>query len=295
MTRAPLCARLALAALIGVVAASGGGCATFWATSQIVAGRPPFDENAREQSVPLPGVTERLGVTLHLEGKPVPPANAAMTQNPTPAPAPTTSAAPPDPVVECVVVQNGREQVYRAASYYGKTWKWTAGISFLIEGAIAAVYLLAGSETGHYVIGGYLAADALVTGGLFFAPRRDIYERSERATSLRVRNDCPEGLLLEVAGRPVPIDADGRLSPLALALIERHITGTPEPIRVRLGAFGGEIQLDPAIRCSWARRRSLAAATELCKIAGAEQQTSMDRGSRVVVLDVPLGLLTSAP
>jgi hypothetical protein len=283
---------LARALLAAAAVALCGGCATFWGFSQALSGRPPFEEDSREQAVPLPGVTEQLGVVLHLEGKPLPPAATGTTA----APKTTAVPAPRDPEVECVVAQTGREQVYRAATYYGRTWKWMTGISFLIEGALGALYLIAGDRTTHYVYGGYFAADALVTGILFFAPRRHTYDRSERKRSVRVRSDCPAGLLLEIAGRPVPVDADGQLSPLTLALLERHITTVPEPIRVRLGPYAGELTLDPALRCEWARRRSLPAATELCKMAGAsESSTRPDRASLPLVLDVPLGLLTAPP
>jgi hypothetical protein len=290
--------RLVSALLICAAAAPSGGCATMWGLSKIISDKPPFEEKSSEQAVPLPGVKEQLVVTLHLEGKPVPPANAANTPTtPTPPPAAGASASqPPEPVVECLVAQTGREEVYHAATYYGRNWKWLTGISFVIEAALGTALLLGGDKTTHYVFGAYWAADALVTGVLYFAPERSSYEHFERNTLSRVRHDCPEGLLIELAGRPVPVDADGALSPLALALLGRHMTTTPEPIRVRMGAFGEEIALDPALRCSWARRRSLPAAAELCKVAGAERPlTSTGASSPAVAIEVPLGLLTTLP
>ena len=87
-------------ALLALAAAAAlGGCFTTWATTQAVAGRPPFDENSREEAVPLPGVDETLRVTLHPDGKP-PPAPATGT-----AAAPAGSGAPaPAPESDRVAV-----------------------------------------------------------------------------------------------------------------------------------------------------------------------------------------------
>jgi hypothetical protein len=282
--------RLAVTVLVVVLggAAAAAGCATTWTVSQIAAGRPPIDENAREEAVPIPGVEERLEVVLHLSGRP-PPLTASSSGQ---------TAAPQQPThgpleIDCAVTQHGRETVYRAATRYGKSWKkWTAAF-FLLEGLAGSLLLLAGDDSaGRIGWGVYLAVDALGTGALFFAPRRDVYEQKEREVVTRVREDCPAGLLVEVDGRVVPVDAVGGVGDLGQALFERHLVGTQTPIRVRVGDSVVGVDLTADDRCAWARKRQHDAAETLCT-GGASGYGG--RSSVRVVLDVPLGTLIGRP
>jgi len=268
-------------------AATAAGCATTWTISQIAAGRPPIDENAREQTVPIAGVEERLEVVLHLWGRP-PPKPATGTSQ-TAAPRQRTDG----PLeIDCKVTQHGRDTVYRAATRYGKSWKrWTA-IYFLLEGVGASALLLAGDGSAGEVAGGvYLAIDALGTGILFFAPRRDVYEQKEREVVTHVRDDCPAGLSLELDGRQVQVNAIGGVGELAQTLFERHMTQTEAPMRVRVGDRAVDILFSAEDRCTWARKRNHEAAQSLCTGSNGYSGRSAIR----VLLDVPLGTLISRP
>ena len=82
-----------------------------------------MEENTRSEEVPLPGVSESLHVELYLGGVPVatpPPAPGQLA-------APVLPAPPPEAALVCSVSQHGRHQIYRAATRYGRGWKWGAG------------------------------------------------------------------------------------------------------------------------------------------------------------------------
>lgn len=275
-----------LTALGLALAVASTGCATTWAISQAAAGRPPIDENAREEAVPLPGVEEQLEVVLHFSGRPIP--QPAGTSSSTTAPKPRTDG----PLeLDCKVTQHGHETLYRASTRYGKSWKkWTA-VFFLLEGLSGAALLAFGDNSaGNLGSGIYLSLDALGTGILFFAPRRDVYEQKEREVVTDVRNDCPEGLLLELDGRWVPVDALGGVGELGQALFERHLEESAEPVRVRVGDETSDVYLTADDRCTWARKRRHDAAQTMCA-QGASGYGG--RSSARVVLDVPLGSLLS--
>ncbi len=273
-----------LAALSLALAVASSGCATTWAISQAAAGRPPIDENAREEAVPLPGVREQLEVVLHFSGRPI--QKPAGTSSSAPTPQPRTDG----PLeLDCALTQHGHETVYRASTRYGKSWKkWTA-VFFVLEGLSGAALLAFGDDTAGTIGSGiYLSLDALGTGILFFAPRRDVYEQKEREVVTNVRNDCPEGLLLEVDGRLAPVDALGGVGELGQALFEQHLKGSAEPLRIRVGDQVSEVYLTADDRCRWARGRQDEAAAAICAEGASSYR---GRASARVVLDVPLGSL----
>ena len=278
---------------IGIVlamAVASSGCAFTWGASQIGQGRPPFDENARSESVPLPGVLESLIVNVHFSGRPV------VTQSSSTGSAQQTPSAPPFPaqpvntelVVDCQVVQSGREKVYRAATRYGKGWKYVTATMFVLEGALAALYILSDESKPQQVIGGWLlAADALGTGALFFVPSRDVYETKVNTTLTPVRSDCPEGLTLELAGRQVAVEANGEIGDLGAALLKEQMERSNTPVRVSLGQNSADVFISGADRCSWARRTQHPDLQMMCSQSGG----MIGRLNVEVTLAVPLGSL----
>ena len=126
---------------------SSSGCFTSWAGMRL-GGKPgAWDEHVREETVPLPGISERLVVALPLRS--------------------------PTFELECNSVQNGNDAVYHSAYRYGSGWKKATGIMFLAEAALGAVLLAteANTKPGNVVLGAFLAADGLGTGVLFFVPQ----------------------------------------------------------------------------------------------------------------------------
>lgn len=276
---------------IGVVLAfalASSGCAFTWGASQLGTGKPPMDENARSESVPMPGVLESLNVELFYAGRPVVRQySSASSAQPAGPPAPPT---PLDTefVVGCQVVQTGQEKVYRAATQYGKRWKYSTAIMFVLEGALAAAYILSDESKAHQKIGGYLlAADAVGTGALFFMPSRDVYENSIKPTTTPVRSDCPEGLSIELAGRQVAVAANGKIGAFGATLVKEHMENSNTPIRVVLGQNSADIFLTGSERCRWARRTQHPNPMQMCNQSGG----TLTRTSASVTLAVPLGSL----
>ncbi len=278
---------------IGIVLAMGiasSGCAFNWGASQLGQGRPPFDENARSESVPLPGVLESLIVNVHFSGRPV------VTQSSSTGSAQQTRPASPFPaqpvstelVVDCQVVQSGREKVYRAATRYGKGWKYATAAMFVLEGAFAALLILSEESKPEQVVGGWiLAADALGTGALFFVPSRDVYETKVKSTLTPVRDDCPDGLTLELAGQKIIVEANGEVGELGAVLLRKQMESYNTPVRVSLGQNGADVFLSGADRCTWARRTQHPDIQMMCSQSGGMS----GRMSTEVTLAVPLGSL----
>src|SRR5262245_48948244 len=148
-----------------VLAMMASGCATSWTISQAM-GRPQvWDEGVREVSVPQPGITERLTVTLPLETAYEPAGYVPAGQLPPP-------KKPLPFALACSTDHDAQDVVYHSAFRYGSRWKKGTAIMFLVEGALATL-LYAASTDQHpedIVYAGALGLDAVVTGALFFAP-----------------------------------------------------------------------------------------------------------------------------
>lgn len=179
-------ATIATIATIATVTASSG-CFTSWAGMRLGGNPGAWDENVREETVPLPGITERLVVALPLRS--------------------------PTVEIECNSIQNGNDAIYHSAYRYGSGWKKATGIMFLAEAALGAVLLATDANTkpGNVVLGAFLAADGLGTGIIFFVPKKEIYRRDEKAVTTSIRGDCPDGLALDIAGESFPVDAAGHI------------------------------------------------------------------------------------
>jgi hypothetical protein len=236
-------------AVITALCLAASGCATTWAFSQ-AAGKPQiWDEGARDVSVPSPGVAERFTIELPLVTQYEPPPTSTAGQPP-PAPKPIPFA------LSCSVDQDARDTVYHAAFRYGHVWKKGTAIAFLVEGAIASsIFLLASSDQQAEAIGygGFFALDAIASGALFFAPRKEIYRHDQKAVTTHVRSDCPEGLELQIGGTSFPVDAAGHLGELGHAALDEWMAAPRDAIEVRVAGQARELPVGGAERCAWQR------------------------------------------
>lgn len=223
------------------------GCATSWIATQASGGQRLLDEDIHEVHVPQPGVTERLTVTLPL----APP----VTQTAQPAAQPVTPAPPAPLALTCAIDQSGHDLVYHQAFRYGSGWKKVAAVAFVVEAAAGAAFLLTASDKdpGGYVYGGFLAIDAAVTAPLIFIPRKEIYRTDDLPVTTAVRNDCPEGLALEIGVDTFPIDARGTLGELGETALGEWMKAPNGPLRVDIAGQARDLFVDDAGRCTYVR------------------------------------------
>jgi hypothetical protein len=224
------------------------GCATTWAVSQAVDRPQMWDEGVREVRVPEAGITERVSISMPLAIEYEPPPWTPAGQPP-----PPRVAKPFE--ITCSTDQDAHDAVYHSAFRYGSRWKKMTAIAFLTEAAAAAL-LYAAKTDDHpedYVYAGFFAADALVTGALFFAPRKEIYRRDENPVTTHVRSDCPEGMSLAIAGSEYPVNAAGRLGELGEAALDQWMGSGGEPVEVRVVGQSRQLALGPDERCMWQR------------------------------------------
>lgn len=225
-------------AALAVLALALPGCFTTWATLRVAGYPGAGEENVREERVPLPGISETLVVTLPLE-------NVSAT----------------DVRFRCAVDQHGRDAVYRAAYRYGRGWKKATAIMFVAEAALGSVLLLTTprdheSYAAYMLGGGLLAVDALGTGALFFAPRKEVFARTEVPVTTHVRDACPEGLVLEVGGESLPVNAAGRLGDAATAAFDQWMQSPTGSLVVSYGGRSALVTVGENERCEWRRQRS---------------------------------------
>lgn len=258
------------------------GCFSFWGLSQITGTQRAWEQNVREESVPVPGVEENLLVTLPLgfESEPVPYRSSTDT---TPPPAPVMKPF----AIICNANQRGRDTVYRSAFRYGSRWKKSTAIAFLAEAAIATAVLLGGDHTTpkNQLWGGFFAVDAIGTAAIFFIPRKEIYHTDERTVITPLRNDCPDGLVLEIGGDSFPINAAGRLGELGDAALDQWMAAPTGALQVSLHGRTTLLLVGANEQCAWNRAHH-PELPQRCYSAGLPQQVT---GS----LSVPLGTLTA--
>lgn len=238
------------ALVTAAVLATTSGCFSFWGLTQITGTQSAWEQNVREETVPLPGVEENLVVTLPLaiEYEPVPYSSAPAT---TPPAAPT-----PRPfALTCRAEQRARDTVYRSAFRYGSRWKKLTAISFLAESAIASAILLTGDRDTPKVQlwGGFFAIDAIGTAAIFFIPRKEIYRKDEKAVITPLRSDCPDGLVLEVGGDSFPIDAAGRIGELGETALDQWMAQPTGSLQVSLEGRTMLLLVGANEQCAWSR------------------------------------------
>ncbi len=259
------------------------GCFSFWGLSQLTGTQSAWEQNVREESVPMPGVDESLVVTLPLgfEYEPVPYRSSTDT---TPPPAPVVKPF----AIACSANQRGRDTVYRSAFRYGSRWKKLTAISFLAESAIAAAVLLGGdrSTPKTQLWGGFFAIDAIGTAAIFFIPRKEIYRKDEKTVITPIRNDCPDGLMLELGGDSFPINAAGELGELGDAALDQWMAAPTGALQVSLDGRTTLLFVGANEQCAWNRAHH----PELTQRCGAYGQVLPREASGS--LSVPLGTLT---
>jgi hypothetical protein len=250
-----------------LAALATSGCFTGWVTTQAVGGAKFLDEGARDETVPQGGVEERLAVSIPL----------AIDYDYAPAAAGTSPSTPQQRdrterpfALTCSTRQYGQDRVYHSAFRYGSKWKKTTAVSFFIEAALGATFLLidryrgtddpmtANDRTG-LLVGGFFALDAIGTAAIFFIPRKEVFTVEDKAVMTPIRDDCPEGLVLEIAGTSFPVDALGGIGELGEVALD-------EWMRASDGAPGGALALtfegramplrvDTREKCAWVRAR----------------------------------------
>lgn len=242
-------ARRLLAAALAV--AVGGGCATTWATSQLAGGARIWDEQVREEVVPLPGVDERLIVALPLAIE-----HEAAPATTTAASAP---AVPPRALpfaLTCTAEQRAQDEVYHSAFRYGARWKKTTAIMFAVEGLAASAFLFLGERTvPNQVYGGFFAIDAVATAALFFVPRQEIYRRDVRPVTTPLRRDCPAAMTLTIGTDVFPVDAAGRLGELGDTALDDWMQAPRGAVYVTYAGQRADLVLGNAEQCAWHRHR----------------------------------------
>lgn len=253
------------------------GCATSWMITQASGGQKILDESVREVSVPLPGVQERIAVSLPLVTEYAP--TTTTTSSPSSRPLPFALA--------CRTEQRAKDVVYHSAFRYGKKWKWASGLMWLVEGGLAAVLLASqGEDKASYQIGGVLlAADALVTTGLFFIPRKEIYRHEERAAVTLVRSDCPEGTTLAIGDARFPVDAAGRIGEVGDAALDAWMSAPTGALLVDVAGQTRRFEIGYGEQCVWQRdhhRDQPANCTAMVALR-----------SVIVSIDVPAGALST--
>ncbi|MBA3500307.1 MAG: hypothetical protein M4D80_01090 [Myxococcota bacterium] len=221
------------------------GCFSSWAITQASGNQRILDERVRAEHVPVPGVHERLGVSMPLapEYKIVP---AGVATEPLPF------------ALRCRSTQTATDTVYRAGFRYGSTWKKVTALMLALEAGIAAAAYFGGDPTkpGTQVAVGFFGLDALGTAALLFVPRKEIYRRDVEPVVSTLRTDCPAGLLLDVAGETFPVDAAGRIGELGEAALDAWMRApTTLPIRVTYREHVIDLAIGHNEVCTWNRTR----------------------------------------
>ena len=261
-------------ALALAVALASSGCFTSWAITQ-GAGRPDIlDEGVRESSVPIAGVREQLAVRL--------PTTIEFEDSPT---GQAGTHGPPKPfALTCEVTQHAKDTVYHAAFRYGHTWKWVAASMFVAEAATAAIIYAADSTNGSAQVAAALfAADALGTAVIGLAPRKEVYRTEVRADDTVVRQDCPDGLALAIAGATFPIDAAGRIGEVGNRALDAWMRAPDGALRVTLNGQDETLAIGGDEQCAWNAAHHGARCVRY--------RPALDAS---VTLAVPMGTLTSA-
>ena len=213
-----------------VLAALLSGCATSWITVQATGSQHLLDESAREVSVPLPGVQERINLTFPVTG--------------------TGGAFQ----LRCDTFQRAKDVVYHSAFRYGRKWKIMTGVMGVLEGALGALLLRDRDEKPEFwLYGGFLAADAVVTAALFFAPRKDVFSTAERPILTSVRQDCPDGTMLSIGAERYPVDAAGHIGEVAEAALDAWMKEPMGPLQLEVAGQVQRVEINAPEQCLWRR------------------------------------------
>jgi len=240
---------------LATMLATTTGCFTTWALTQVTGTERAWDEKVQEASVPLPGVEERLSVTIPLAIEYETSPSSTTTTTPTTTTPPRPGATPLPFELACRSEQRARDVVYRSAFRYGSRWKKTTALMFLAEAAIGTTLLLAGNreDPREVLAGGFFAVDAVGTAALFFIPRKEIYRQDEKPVITPLRTDCPEGLVLEIGGDSFPVNAAGRIGELGEAALDQWMAAPTGSLQVSLDGRSMLLGIGANEQCAWNR------------------------------------------
>ena len=164
-----------------------------------------------------------------------------------------------EPSLRCTTEQVGTDAVYHAAYRYGRKWKLATATMFVLEAGAAAALMLTSQEPTEQFVGGLLAADALGTAALFFAPRKEIYRRDLRPYQDNVRGDCPLGLTLTIDGEDVAVDPDGQLGEVGIAALDAWMERGLGALQVGYAGQVRDLVVMAGSRCQWTATRTMTA------------------------------------
>lgn len=298
---------LALAAL----AATTTGCFTSFVVVQASGLQRSLDEGGRDETVPQPGVDERLAVSIPLAIEYDLDASVANQTNPDlVAPQHKTARSF---ALTCSTKQFATDRVYHSAFRYGSRWKKSTAIAFLVEAGASALFLLldskrdlsdpmkANDRTG-LLAGGFLAIDAIGTAAIAFIPRKEVFTVDDKAVVTPVRDDCPEGLVLEVAGDTFPVDALGRIGELGEVALDDWMKAPTGTIALTFEGRALPLRIEAREQCAWMRARHADEPEAVQRACGPTSPGPGTYGSpmsdlprsAVAVMSVPAGALSVA-
>jgi hypothetical protein len=221
-----------------VVAVASSGCFTTWAGIR-AAGYPGAGlEGGREERVPLPGVTEKLVVSL-----------------------PPEQINPSGVHFECKADQHARDAIYRSGFRYGRKWRTTYAVMFALEAALGGALVLATptddpNRLTKLASGWFFAADAVGTGALaVFAPRKEIFEREDVPVTTPVRSVCPDGVMVEIGAETFPLDAAGQLGELGTAALDEWFQHPNGSLVITFAGRSSVIDVGPMDQCNYSVAR----------------------------------------
>ncbi|HEY5947994.1 MAG TPA: hypothetical protein VIV40_21005 [Kofleriaceae bacterium] len=251
-------------ALLFAVACSG--CFSTWAVTQASGRSLAWDEQPREETVPMPASEERLTIAMPLQG---------------------------ELALSCKSTQQARETVYRSSFRYGSGWKKATALGFVTEALLGTALYIAGQHAtdsedhgmSSKLAGGFFAVDAIGTAALFFVPRKDKFSRSERDSSTPLRKDCPEGLTLEIAGNTFAVDAAGRIGDAGEVALDDWMKAPTGALLVGFAGRTTELRVSDAEQCSWLVARD---PMHACK-----QRMYPTMREAYATIGVPVGTLTA--
>ncbi|MCX5741050.1 MAG: hypothetical protein NT062_00970 [Proteobacteria bacterium] len=268
------------ASIVALATLAATGCGTSWLVSQAAGQQRGWDEQVSEARVPRGGYTERLVLSLPLA--------IAYEEIPTATAGTTTRGAARPFAIACDGYQDGHDLLSHSAFRYGSRWKKGTAISFLIEGAFAALFLATADPVkhpGYYVGGGFLALDDAVALGTFFIPRKEIYAEDDVAVSTHLRDDCPDGLALAIGADVFPIDAAGRIGELGEAALAQWMEAPTGALRATLAGQVGDLVVGVDEQCAWLREHAAGPTRPAC--LGTSRPLAVTAS-----LPVPAGTLT---
>lgn len=274
--------RLGFLAIAALVATLLTGCFTTWVGLRAAGYPGAGDEGVREQRVPLPGIDERLVVSLAPE-----------------------KITPSGFSFSCTASQRGRDAMYRASYRYGSGFKKGTAIMFIAEAAMSAVFLLTEPKNEMnkplQVVGGvFFGVDAIGTAALFFIPRKELYSRAEIAVETPIRSVCPEGVMVEIASETFPLNALGELGELGSAAFDQWMSRPTGALIVTFAGRSAMIDVNDADRCVWQRTRGQGASATAAATAappatgyapGAASACGTVAHSLAAVIVLPVGTL----